>query len=204
MGLSCRNAQQTFLNFQIMKNVFLLILMVALLLSSCKKDTPPIEEESPEWGKATALRNGVPWEAICATKLSDLYPGKFSILLTHYNSKGFARGNLHFRHIPIELGAYYPTDYPVENQLLHDSTLTCSYHSLQDDGDVAGDRYLLCYDSASVFRVERIDPQNKEIWGTFQGMFKKHIFSDIGYALDPSSPDTLIFEAGTFHAKLNR
>ncbi|MCS6930522.1 MAG: hypothetical protein NZM43_13625 [Saprospiraceae bacterium] len=188
-----------------MKNFLLPItFLIFFLLPFCIKETPPAEEESPEWGEANALLNGVPWKATCATTLSDVYPGKFSLLLTHYNSKGFVRGRLSFRHVPIEIGTYYPVDYPVENQSLHDSTLTCSCHSLQDDGDVAGDRYVLWYDSALMFRLERIDSQTKEIWGTFRGMFKKHIFSDIGYELDPRSPDTLIFEAGSFHAKLSR
>lgn len=187
-----------------MRNVLLFMLMGNLLVISCKKDIQLAEGENLEWGEAIALQNGVLWQATCATKLSDWYPDKFSILLTHYNSKGFIRGSLQFRHIPIQLGTYYPKDYPIENIYLPDSTLTCFYATSQDDGDVAGDYYIMWNDSSTIIMLEKIDPKTNEIWGSFQGKFKKHVFSDIGYELDPSSPDTLIFEAGTFHAKLNR
>lgn len=182
-----------------MKKCFLFCILSFLWLAACKEKTEDDPYDWGQWGEASATKNGKGWTALCGTKLSDTYPGKFGITFNNFSGSNFLRGQFSFRHVPFREGVYYPLDYPTENSALPDSAMTVDFGTLLDDGDVAGDRYIMLYDSAVVFYIDKIDPQTTELWGRFSGAFVKYI--ENGYEHDPGSPDTLIFENGVYHAK---
>ncbi|MDO8366574.1 MAG: hypothetical protein Q7T20_07260 [Saprospiraceae bacterium] len=182
--------------------LFLFCILSLLVFASCKEKTEDEPYDWGQWGEASAIKNGADWTAICGTKMSDVYPGKFVITFNNFNIFNYLRGQFSFRYVPLLEGVYYPLDYPTEYNALPDSAMTVDFGTLLDDGDVAGDRYIMLYDSAVVFYIDKIDPQTQELWGKFSASLVKYI--ENGYEHDPGSPDTLIFENGVYHAKIIR
>lgn len=185
-----------------MKHLFVFLSTTILLISACKEQVEevPADWDWGQWGEATAQKNGSDWSALCGSKLSDIYPGKLVLTFNNFNNFNHLRGQFSFRYVPFKEGIYYPVDYPTGPSALPHSAMTIGFSTLRDDGDVAGDRYIMLYDSAVVFYIDKIDPQTQEFWGRFSANLVKYI--ENGYEFDPNSPDTLIFENGVYYAKI--
>lgn len=180
---------------------FLVLFIIIFSLSSCKKETQKPEEEIPH-GNATALKNGDSWLAVTWSKLSYLDPSTFGLLIENYTVDGYRRGSLHFRRIPYENGTFFFNIYDYVSPQASDTVQTCTFDTLLDDGDVAGDAYQLVRDSAAWLTVRITDASTGDIEGEFSAEFVKWLY--MGEEYDPASPDTIIFTNGTYHARVQK
>ncbi len=178
-----------------------IILLTLLLFSACKKEPQNPEEEIPR-GDATALKNGDSWSAVTWSKLSYLDPSTFGLLIENYTVEGYRRGSLHFRRIPYENGTFFFNIYDFVSPSASDTVQTCTFDTLLDDGDVAGDTYQLVRDSAAWLTVRIKDTSTGDIEGEFSAEFVKWLY--MGEEYDPASPDTIIFTNGTYHARVQK
>ena len=169
--------------------------MLVIFGASCKKDPPDIMETG-EWGEANSVKNGADWQALCATRLNK-DGNKFSLGFNQYDSQHYFRNGLNVRNLPYSIGQYSPFQYKSTSP---DSLLTISFFTHIEDGDVLGDKYILLKDSSFCLRINAVDYQSGVITGTFEGQFRKEITPNP--ERDPSSPDTLRFENGTFKARV--
>lgn len=160
-----------------------------------------MEKELPgrTWGEAQANRNDKLWSGGCITRVSKVYPDKFSLGLIDRDARGLIRGTWHFRYLPYQTGTYYPLQFEYFG-VNPDSSLTCSFFT-SIEGDIAGDEYLMLRDSAVVISIDSIDALGF-ILGTFSGTFVRVIPPDLGFPLDPASPDTFVFEDGKYRARV--
>lgn len=167
----------------------------------CKKDEPVLDEPSdPYYGEATALMNGEAMDFECSTLLSPDYEDKVALALYHFNDAGYARGSFNFRYFPYIVGSYSPVTRELEYVYgtPRDSLFTVSYFSLQSDGDVMGDRYVLKNGSSAIFTVDNIKKSTNEIWGTFEIEMVKD--TSLFGELDKNAPYEISFKSGEFYA----
>ncbi len=185
-----------------MKKHLLFFIFIVFWLQACKEKPEYLYAIDLEtWGDASATKNGLPWTATCGAITSNMYPGKFVFTLSNLNSTNYLRGQFSFRYVPFKQGVYFPLDYPTEFGTLPDSAMTVGFSTFLDDGDVAGDQYVMLGDSAVVLFIDKIDPQTKEFWGRFSATMIKYIEHQ---EWDPNSPDTLVFENGVYYSKITR
>ncbi len=171
------------------------LLLLATYGLSCKKDIPNIIE-TREWGEANAIKNGFDWQALCSTRLYN-DGNRFSLTFNHYNSQYYLRNELNFRNIPFSIGEYFPFQ---SSSSIPNSLLAISFFTNIEDGDVIGDKYILLKDSAFYLRINAIDYSSGIVTGIFNGHLRKVLTA--GPERDPSSPDTLHFDNGTFKARV--
>ncbi len=175
--------------------VFFFTIFVTLL-NSCTKNCDPQIKNNAE-GKAFALLNGIEWNSNAHTLFNP--KNKVSIGLTYYNERNLRRNGFNFRNVPLSVGTFFPVNYGIAGS---DSLLTVSFYTYLDGGDVIGDAYEMFGDSTVQLSIDSINESGEIIVGTFSAKLAKYLL--FGQERDPLSPDTLIFEHGTFVAKVEK
>ncbi len=173
-----------------MKNLMFLLFIT---LSACNKDEFNISDTHP--GIATAKKNGVNWQA--NVRSGPNVPIDFGIFLdfSHYNESGFLRSYSDFYKIPFAEGKYILTNSDIRAE---DSIPGAWFGTAQDGGDAGGDGYdILTADNIEDY-IEITRIEGNDIYGTFQVSFAKHLRIP---EEDHTSPDTIVFTEGIFHAK---
>lgn len=166
-----------------------IFLFFVISLVSCNKE----KEGSEEFvGSMTALKNGVYWKSVPRNDLT-LEDSALAVGSHVYNEKGYEREVIIFGGLPLEVGTY-----EVETSEYHygPGYIQAWYGTSIDGGDVAGEEYNILNDSAYYNSIEISKVENQEVWGHFNITF----FRDTTRG-DPTSPDTLLFEDGSFHVK---
>ncbi|MBT8219721.1 MAG: hypothetical protein KJP00_07850 [Bacteroidia bacterium] len=170
-----------------------LIFLGFMIFQSCEKD--------PDWrlwdyeGSVTATLNGSPWQDALVigfdhrqdtvTFAND--PG-ISFTIDKYNQNGLLRQKIVFGQIPCELGRY---NLKTESRNNHNEPYA-SFITLQDDGDVVGDRFAV-YDTDNSY-IEILTLDDNYVSADFQLFLKRNLSQDsLVYS---SLPDTLLFTNG--------
>ncbi len=163
-----------------------------LLILSCNK-----KNDQPDyyWGSINAIKNGEAWEGKLYAVINKPFEQGIDIIIERFNEKGYKREYLFMSKIPLEVKKSKLNQTDVR---IIDTLVGGDYGTLLDDGDVAGDDYLLLDDSIDDF-VEITETKGKEIKGKFQMSFVKDL--RFGEA-DPTAPDTVIFTDGVFHTRI--
>lgn len=190
-----------------MERTFLLAL-IALILVTCRKKDDPV----PYWGEVSASINGQSWNQQFTMgqswriKISGV-PGNdvsnhpcnqntFGLQIHRFNSEDLWREALSFTKIPRQPGTYALTGEPGPCEI--DTLPAASFATLQDDGDVLQDYYVLVKAENNYVTVNSFNASNGEVSGTFGATF----VIDSRSKLEPSSlPDTLRFTNGQFHTR---
>jgi hypothetical protein len=174
-----------------MKYIFVLIAVFATLACS-KKDNAP----RWHWGTVTAEKNGALWEGEIYAGQNRPYGQGIDIMIDRFNDRGFNRERIYLFKIP-QMQRRYPLVNTDAREI--DSLVGAVYHTSLDDGDVAGDSYVLLSGDSTENYVEITEIKGKELYGRFQMSFIKGLsFGE----QDPSAPDTVIFKNGIFHTRL--
>jgi hypothetical protein len=88
-----------------MNSFKLILIALALVFSSCKKEKFSVPKPSHLIGHASALKNGVIWEVDLSAKHSLRDSNNIAISLAKYDTiPWFLREVLHFSNIPFQLG----------------------------------------------------------------------------------------------------
>ena len=173
-----------------------LLFFVLLGLSSCEEKSPD-PEPSIYTGEATAFKNGAEWSA---SVYFDLIPDEFGNFLFRanvYNEQGFWRETLSVRRIRLGFDVQVILSKDVQNA----DSLSSSYGTLIDDGDVAGDIYELNTEVADNYiQITSVDSTRLQVSGIFNVSF---VLSRKGNdSIDP--PEEITLSNGTFSSTMKK
>lgn len=167
------------------------ILFTGLLFAvSCQKD------KGHEFtGSITAFKNGKEWKAEPTVKLIENF-NTLQIQGNIYNSKGYHRELLSFKGIDF-VQAKQDVDTS-RYRFPGDSLTVANFYTSIDGGDVHGESYYIVQDPSIENWIELTAIEGEEVWGSFELTFYRDTTRG-----DPASPDTLKFENGHFHVKID-
>ena len=186
-----------------MKKALILLTLLTLLSSfiflalSCQKEelsTIPIYEAGEMlFGSATGKKAHLDWEA-SGIGLSHTNSNEFWGILLGTSEDGFSRENLVLGFISAT-----PGNYRIARE--HSpGVITSFYLTLQDDGDVLEDSYLVDESVLSnVARITKIDTVENLIEGIFTATFE---IRDPEKKVNPNNPDRLTFSDVSFSVQI--
>ena len=166
---------------------FTTYLLIAVACFSCKND-----DDTPDWSTASALKNGVYWEAEIKVVDNSNHPRETGLLIIIQKDNGDGFDDfMQFVNVPAEVGRYILPDTSGNAQ---DSTMRIYY--ITAGTDVIGDTFTLLTEDAIENYIEITDISDDEIMGTFQLSFLRNTTSP---PANPGTPDTLLFTEGQIH-----
>ena len=165
--------------------------LCAVLIAGCNKEP----SNDPYWGEATALKNGIAWQAksYAAFEPSKWGTDYIDIIIRHFDINNNLREGLTFLKVPMKVGVYN-----VESVNLDDNYIVVgtSYNTFQDDGHILGDSFLI--DTTVLENKVEVLTFNKsegKIEVNFSAIFV------ISKRQTNESPDTVRFESGYVNTK---
>ncbi len=177
-----------------MKNTTLLLLF-ALLLATCKKDS--LFDEYGYYGEARAKLNGVPWTgnpSIFFPALLCRPDSCIAIDILQFNKRGELRSDITIDDVPMRLG----------RQTLNpgwDVLCSLSYSEFADDGCVLTGIYSVSGQSDDNYvDITQLDLKTGDISGKFQAtVVREEFWTPRGY-----EPDTIRITEGTFRGRIKK
>ena len=186
-----------------MKKIIPISLTFILLLglfSSCKKDelpnVPIYEPGEMLFGSASGKKAGHDWQASGIGLRQNDSIDFWTVSLGTVSKEGFSRENITLSFITPTPGLYKIA------QEQSDNVLTSRYFTLQDDGDVLEDSYLV--DQSSVFnqaRITKVDTVNKVLEGIFTASYE---IRDPENKINPNNPNRITFSDVSFSVQVIR
>lgn len=169
-------------------NGFLIFFISLLLFTNCKKTPDEFD------GKATAVKNGIEWNAECVSGFSNQYPDELFIDMTTFSDEGFRRESFGVSRIIPEVGKYAivrPIRDSVGMVIVNNWS---SYATLTDDGDVIGDFYKVLETEENTIEISSVNLETMTISGKFN---ISYVNSDTLSVID-----TIRFVNGEFQAQI--
>lgn len=186
------------------KHIFSIIILICVI--SCKKEElliplPNFHPGPMDTGEVQALRNGEPWQATAYARYHTIdhnikdssYVG---ISFVTFSNEGFNRENFTVDEVFLKIGKRI-----IRGQLgkwgeSYDGYIGAVYSIAEDDGDLLNPPYFPEESSEGSLELTRVDLVNKEI----EGKFTRVIFR--ASSPDPRFPDRVVFQDGTFKARI--
>lgn len=178
-----------------MKIYLIAVFLFIFIFAKCKKDKDDQAGQFYGYAKATANGNWVNFNKARAWFFNNNIDS-VSVL--------FERWDGSLRREVISFGPMIKAiNMPqrIKKAIFGSSTLTSSYTTVRDDGDVLCDVYHI-YEPDSLqnfITITAFDPQTKEIRGTFQATF---LIDPIRIKCMPTAPDTIRIRNGEFYTKI--
>lgn len=174
-----------------MRKVKYIFLALTLFLCYCKKDNGIDFSQ----GKATALLNGVEWEAQTRAVYNTFYEENINLIFSSFNSNGEMRIQFGMANIDLDLG----TTVILKNSV-RDSFPGATLATLVSDGDAVDAHYLIDTTlSSNTISIDNIDLEKNKISGKFNIVF--HVDTSISSS-NLSNDEILRFTNGEFEAIL--
>lgn len=185
------------------KNIFYLtILIVCLLLISCKKtiEDPIIR---PHSGEGTALKDGKNWLGEPYAIFLKPEEEVLGVSIEVFNELGFLRQLLSFYKIPPQVGLY-----PLNNTIIsdNDDLIGAGYYTLSSDGDVLGGIWNILETADNQLEITDVNVETGDIEGIFQvtmvldSMIRSQYIDELQVPLPYE--DTIRFTDGQFFTKI--
>ena len=213
-----------------MKIHFYLVLLALYYLTTCyacnkgsMDDTPPpnpidtttmttdttasdtiVYEDAPIWlpgeqryGHAKGKKNGKDFEAsVLVTFLPVPFDHYLGMSMGTYTQEGYIREIIDLSEILTSMVG----KYEMNGSFLNDTLVSASYNTALDDGDVAGDRYIMdTLATTNCFEVTYINMEERVIEGKFTVSFNIDIDR---LKKDERNPDYCVFEDIEFKCKI--
>jgi hypothetical protein len=172
----------------------ILILYVFLAFSCQKDDSSPYFNKY--WGQVQATKNGQEWKGKVYALYNEPYNQGLDIIVSKVDAKGDERESLSFYKIPVKIGIY-PISMTEVRDI--DSLTGAFYTTFLAVGDVLGDVFHPLLTDEVTDYVEISEIRGLEIFGKFQVSLVK--IPGTG-EVDPSAPDTIVFNNGIFHTRI--
>ncbi len=172
----------------------LFLILVVIVISSCKKDENPEPDIYNSF--ATAKINN----EVFSFKPSMIFSSttdSYGILLEYHIDEIILRKSLNFSFIKGE--TIKQSIYPIS--ISNQDTSQCSYSTLIGDGDVLGNYYYLNENDLIEDYLELT--QFNESTGNVQGTFQVSFYVDTSTIFDLNSPDTIIITDGYFETTIH-
>jgi len=178
------------------RNIFYIIALC--LIASCKKEEQliPLPDFHPgpmDTGEVQALRNGEFWQATAYARYHSGDSSFIGISFTTFSDQGFNREDFSCNEIPLMTGQYLIKGSYSD---IYDGYIGAVYGIAEDDGDLLNPPYFPEAGSEGRLELTRVDLVNKEI----EGKFTRVTFR--ASSPDPRFPDRVVFQDGTFKAKI--
>jgi len=186
------------------KHIFSIILLICLI--SCKKEElliplPNFHPGPMDTGEVLAFRNGEPWQATAYARYHTIgYNVKDSsyvgISFVTFSVDGSNRETLALDEVFLQPGSRKIKGRLKKISEAYDGNIGSIYSIAEDDGDLLNLPYFPEEGSEGSLELTRVDLVNKEI----EGKFTRVIFR--ASSPDPRFPDRVVFQDGTFKAKI--
>ena len=176
-----------------------LFIVISLLWGAfaCNGDD---EATRPDYGTASALLNGEPWDIRpIGAGTSPCYPNTLSMRFEHYSEDGGLISAFAFTNFPAQAGKYYLYRHILGRQDCGTDSTSASFGTLLQGGHVLGEAFHVVEAANNRFVVTSYDSVAQRI----NGEFRVTMAINRAFSIDTLDfPDTLRITDGKFSVKI--